>query len=316
MGEVDLRVDTKQFLRHERKRKAKKYLMLYIFCFFPVASLFIFNYIPIYGVIIAFKDYRIGLGIFASPWNNFKHFKDLFLDPFFFRVLKNTIIISFLKLLFGFPAPVIFALLLNEVRNQVFKRTVQSISYLPHFMSWVVLAGIIVEILSPQRGIIAYIYRIIGLKEVPNVLVNVRLFRPMLVVTNIWKNVGWGTIIYLAAISSVDPVLYDVASIDGAGRVRKMINVTMPAMMPVMVILFILSMGRLLNAGFDQIFNLYNPVVYEVADILDTYVYRVGLVKGDYAYATAVGIFKNIIGVLMVVGANLIIRRFSEYAIW
>ena len=191
------------------------------------------------------------------------------------RILRNTIIISLLHIGFGFPAPILLALLINEIVNNRFKRVVQSISYLPHFMSWVILAGIIVEILSPQRGIVAHVATLLGL-EPRNVLTDRSLFRPMLVATGIWKEVGWGTVIYLAALSSINPELYESAAVDGAGRIPVALRITVPSLIPVMTILVILRLGELLNAGFDQIFNLYNPLVYEVADIIDTYVYRVG----------------------------------------
>ena len=311
-----IEVDLGAAARKERRRRARKYLVLYIFCLVPATVLFIFHYLPIWGVVIAFKDFRVGLGILGSPWNNFQHFRDLFLDPFFARVLRNTVIISLLKIVFGFPAPVILALLLNELRNQPFKKAVQSISYLPHFMSWVVIAGVVMEILSPQRGIPAFIGHLFGAEEVPNLFMDRTLFRPLLVVTHIWQSVGWGTIVYLAAISTIDPTLYDVSAVDGAGRLRTMVHITLPALVPVMTILFLLSLGHLLNAGFEQIFNLYNPLVYEVADIIDTYVYRVGILDIRFEFGAAVGLFKNVIGVILLVAANAIIRRFSEYAIW
>ena len=309
-------VDLGRAAGQERRWKARKYLVLYVFCLIPATALFVFHYLPIWGVIIAFKDFRIGLGILGSPWNDFQHFRDLFLDPYFGRVLRNTIIISLLKIIFGFPAPVILALLLNELRNPAFKKAVQSISYLPHFMSWVVIAGVVMEILSPQRGLPAFIGYLFGAEEVPNLFMDRTLFRPLLVVTHIWQSVGWGTIVYLAAISTIDPTLYDVSAVDGAGRLSTMTHITLPALVPVMTILFLLSLGHLLNAGFEQIFNLYNPLVYEVADIIDTYVYRVGILDIRFEFGAAVGLFKNVIGVILLVAANAIIRRFSEYAIW
>ena len=303
-------------LRAERRRKAKKYIPLYIFCLIPAVFVFIFHYLPIYGLVIAFQDFRVGLGIGGSSWNNFQNFRDFFDHPFFVRILRNTIVISAQRIIFGFPAPVIVALLLNELRNQAFKRTMQSISYLPHFMSWVVIAGIVIELLSPQRGVIGVFYRLVGIEEVPIILTNRRLFRPVLIASGIWHGVGWGTIVYLAAISSIDPELYDVASIDGAGRIRQMVHITVPALVPVMVVLFILRLGRMLNAGFDQIFNLYNPLVYEVADIIDTYVFRVGILEARFGFAAAVGMFKAVIGVILVLITNTIVKKFSEYSLW
>lgn len=302
-------------LRQEKKRKARKYALLYVFFVVPAAVLFVFHYIPIYGVVIAFKDYRIIHGIMGSRWNNFEHFARLFTDPYFARIFRNTLVISLYRIVFGFPAPIILALLINEIGNLTFKRVIQSISYLPHFMSWVVLAGIIIEILSPQRGILGATFEAFG-KEAPNILTNVRLFRPMLIASGIWQSVGWGTIVYLAAITSIDPGLYESAAIDGANRFHRAVYITIPSLYPVMTILFILRLGHVLNAGFDQIFNLYNPIVYEVSDIIDTYVYRVGLIDRQFDFSTAVGLFKNIIGVVLIFGTNSIIKRFSDYGIW
>jgi putative aldouronate transport system permease protein len=302
-------------LRNEKKRKARKYALLYVFFLVPAAVLFIFHYIPIYGILIAFKDYRILYGILGSKWNNFEHFARLFTDPYFGRIFRNTLLISLYRIVFGFPAPIVLALLINEMGNLAFKRIIQSISYLPHFMSWVVLAGIMIEIFSPQRGIIGAVFNAFG-KEAPNILTNVKAFRPMLIITGIWQSVGWGTIIFLAAITSIDPGLYESAAIDGANRAQRAAYITIPSLYPVMTILFILRLGQVLNAGFDQIFNLYNPIVYEVADIIDTYVYRVGLIDRQFDFSTAVGLFKNVIGVTLIFGSNAIIKRFSDYGIW
>jgi putative aldouronate transport system permease protein len=301
--------------RIEKWHTAKRMKLLYLFVLFPMATLFIFHYIPIYGIVMAFKSFKYNLGIMGSPWNNFDHFRRFFASPYIYRVLRNTVAISFLRILFGFPAPILFALLLNEVRKQSFKKIVQSISYLPHFMSWVVLAGIIVEIISPQRGVVGYIYSLLG-REAPNILLNRQFFRPMLITTGIWQGVGWGSIIYLAALSSIDPSLYESATVDGANRFQMALRITIPSLIPVMTILIILRMGRILNAGFDQIFNLYNPAVYEVADIIDTYVYRVGILNRKYGFAAAAGLFKNVVGFALIFGTNWIIRKFSDYGLW
>ena len=303
-------------LKRQRRRRARKYLMLYAFCVIPVVTLFIFHYLPIYGILMAFKNYKFNLGILGSPWNNFAHFRDFFQDPFFARLIRNTVVISGLKLIFAFPAPILLAILINEIRITGLKRLIQSISYLPHFMSWVVLAGIIMEIMSPQRGLPAFIGPLFGATKIPNLMMDRSFFRPLLVVTHIWQSAGWGSIVYLAAISAIDPELYDVAALDGAGRIRIAWHITVPSIVPVITVLFILQIGRLLNAGFDQIFNLYNPIVYEVADIIDTYVYRVGLLSSRFGYGAAIGVFKNVIGVTLLVASNLIIKRYNDYGIW
>ena len=302
-------------LRGEKWRRAKRYWLLYAIMLFPVVQLIIFHYIPIYGIVIAFKEYRLDMGFLRSPWNDFAHFKRMFASVYFGRIIRNTLIISFYRIAFGFPAPIVLALLINEVQNMRFKKIVQSISYRPHFMSWVVLASIIVEILSPTRGIVGWIYALFG-KEAPLLLTSQRAFRPLLIVTGVWQGVGWGTVVYLAALSGIDPELYESAAVDGANRFRMAIHITVPSLVPVMIVLFILRLGHILSAGFDQIYNLYNPLVYEVADILDTYIYRVGLFGRQYAFGTAVGLLKSGIGVILIVGTNAIIRRFSEYGIW
>jgi putative aldouronate transport system permease protein len=302
-------------LKIEKQKKIKQKTLLYIFLLFPMVSVFIFHYLPIYGIIIAFKDYKYFLGYLGSPWNNFRHFKVLFTSVYFLRVFKNTLIISSLRIIFSFPAPILFALLLNEIVSLRFKKVAQTISYLPHFLSWVVLAGIIIEILSPQRGLIGWIYNLFD-KQAPLLLTDKNAFVPLLIITGIWKEVGWSAVIYLASLSSIDPGLYESASIDGANRLQKAFYITLPSLIPVMIILFILSLGRIMNAGFDQVFNLYNPVVYKVADIIDTYVYRMGILEMKYDFTTAVGLFKNVIGVFLIVSINMVIRKFSEYGIW
>lgn len=298
-----------------RRVQMKKMKLLYLMMLVPIIHLFIFHYIPIYGIIIAFKDFSPGKGIMDSPWNNFEHFKFLFTDFLFLRALKNTIVISLLKLVIGFPAPILFALLLNEIRHALFKRVAQSISYLPHFMSWVILASMVGEVLSPQRGIINYFITMFGGQPI-NFLADPQLFVPILILSDVWKEIGWGAIIYLAALSSINPDLYEAAEVDGANRFKQALHITIPSIMPIMIILFILNLGQILNVGFDQILNLYNPMVYEVADVIDTYVYRKGLEQFDFDYAAAVGLFKNVVGIVLIVGANYIIRRRSEHGIW
>ncbi|MEH7179290.1 ABC transporter permease [Neobacillus vireti] len=299
----------------EKWIRVKKMKSLYLMMLIPMAMLFVFNYIPMYGVIIAFKNFSPGLGIMDSPWNNFEHFKRLFSDFLFLRAFQNTVFISLLKIIIVFPAPIIFAILLNEIKSEKFKKVSQSISYLPHFMSWVILSAMVIEVFSPQRGIVNYVITLFGGDPI-NFMSDKSSFIPILILTDMWKELGWGAIIYLATISSIDPGLYEAAEIDGAGRFHKMIHVTLPSIMPMVIIMFILRLGSVLNAGFDQILNLYNPLVYEVADIIDTYVYRSGLEQFQFDYATAVGLFKNVVGITLILTANAIIRRKSEHGIW
>ena len=312
------RVTPEQYRRILKKQtlaRAIRMRSFYMLLLMAFVLLVVFKYVPIYGLIIAFKNFNFSDGMLRSPWNQFKHFKWLFRDPFFFRVFFNTFWLSVLRIVFGFPCPIILALLLNEVKNSFYKKTVQTISYLPHFISWVILAGILTEILSPQRGIVGFIYTRLGLEPV-NWLANKPTFRGLLVATGIWQGIGWGSIIYLAALSSVDPGLYESASIDGANRLHKALYITLPSLVPVMTILLLLQIGHILDESFAQIFNLYNPLVYEVADIFETYIYRSGIEQARYDYSTAVGLFKNVVGVFVLVVANSVIKRFSEYAIW
>jgi putative aldouronate transport system permease protein len=301
--------------RRSTLRQFKQMKMLYLFLLIPVAFTILFNYVPLYGIQIAFKDFRAADGIWDSAWNNFKHFKTLFAGGSFVRALVNTLQISILRLIIVFPAPIIFSILLNEIPGKHYKKSVQVISYLPYFMSWVVLGGIVKNILSPTRGIANYLLGLVGIAPI-SFLTEPSLFVPTLLLTDIWASVGWGSVIYLASMSSIDPGLYEAADIDGAGRFQKAIRITIPLLMPVIMIQLILSLGNILNGGFDQIFNLMNPKVMGVADILDTYVYRIGLEDMRYDFTTAVGLFKNVVGVVLIVIVNFITRKFSEYGVW
>lgn len=276
-----------------------------------IAFFIIFKYIPMGGIIIAFKNYRITRGILASPWVGLYNFQKAFMSHDFLRVLLNTIIISSYKLIFGFPAPIILALLLNEVRNAKFKRTVQTIVYLPHFISWVVIAGIMVNMLSPSRGIVTPIYALFG-KEAPYFMISTKYIRGVLVSSDIWKSTGWGTIIYLAALSTVDPELYEASIIDGANRFKQTIYITLPSISPVVILLLILRIGSLMNAGFEQIQVMLNDYTRPVIDIFDTFVYRRGIQRGDYSYATAVGLFNSIVSLILIVLADRLAKAFGE----
>jgi putative aldouronate transport system permease protein len=268
-----------------------------------------------WGMLIAFKDYYPLKGFFGSRWVGFKHFEQLFTGLYFLPVLRNTLVISFLKLIFGFPAPIILCLLINEVRHLAFKRTIQTVTYLPHFVSWVVLAGLVIELLSPSRGPINYVIRSLGFKPIFFVA-DERWFRPVLVASSIWREVGWQSIIFLAAVSQINPELYDVARIDGAGRIRQMVSVTLPSIFPVIVIMFIFATGRIINDDFEQILNLLNPKVMNVGDVIMTYTFREGLQKLNYSYASAVGFFKNVVSFLLVMTTNTIARRMTGHSIW
>jgi putative aldouronate transport system permease protein len=277
----------------------------------------VFEYGPMYGLILAFKEYNLSLGVWGSPWVGLDNFNRLLTDEDALQVLRNTLIISVLKLMAGIPAPIILALIINEARAGLFKRTVQTVSYLPHFLSWVILSAVVYQVLSPSSGVVNILLRELGFRPI-YFLASETWFRPILVMSSVWKEVGWGTIIYLAALTSVNSDLHEAAVIDGASRLRRIRDINLPTIVPVIGIVALLSMGSILSAGFDQVFNLYNPQVYSVADIIDTYVYRIGLVGFDYSFSTAVGLFKGVVGFTLVMVFNAYARKLSDgrYGLW
>lgn len=275
----------------------------------------IFKYGPMYGIQLAFKQYNFRLGVRGSKWVGLENFRLLLHTESFSEVFRNTIIISIYKLIFGFPAPIILALLLNEIRHERFKKTVQTISYLPHFLSWVVLAGMFTQFLSPSIGPINIFLKSAGIKPI-YFLGDEKWFRTVLVATSIWKGIGWGSIVYLAALSNIDPALYEAAIMDGANRGQQAWYITLPSLMPVITIMLILSVGRIIDDDFSQIFNMYNPAVYSVGDVISTYTYRRGLVNMDYGFATAVSLFKNIISLVLILITNAISRKVNDYGLW
>jgi putative aldouronate transport system permease protein len=290
-----------------------KYLLLLIL---PCLLYFIlFRYLPMFGIVIAFKNYNLFKGVWASDWVGLKHFIAFIHNPDCWSILRNTFLLGFYKLLFGFPAPIILALLLNEVRNAFFKRFVQSISYLPHFISNVVVASMVVLFLSPTSGFINKIISFFGVEPI-NFLVAPDMFRTIYVASEIWQHVGWETIIYLAALTAIDPQLYEAAKIDGADRWKQTIFITIPSIMPTIIVLFILSSGSLLEIGFEKVFLLSNPATYETADIIATYVYRIGLIKGNFSYGAAIDLFTGVISLAFIYTANWLSRKYGETSVW
>lgn len=281
----------------------------------PVLYYLIFHYYPMAGVQIAFKDYFFLKGIWGSPWIGFDHFEQMFKLSSFKQVLRNTLLISLYKLIFGFPAPIIFAILLNEIRNKYYKKVVQTLSYLPHFVSWVILGGVFMQFLSPSMGPINIVLKSIGIKPI-YFLGDASWFRTTLVATSIWKGLGWSSIVYLAALSGINPELYEAAKIDGANKFQQIIRITVPSIVPAITIMFIFAVGAIINDDFDQIFNLYNPAVYSVGDVMSTYIYRYGLENMKYSFATAVNLFKNIIAFALVLMTNAISKRVNDYGLW
>ncbi|RED65293.1 putative aldouronate transport system permease protein [Cohnella phaseoli] len=278
--------------------------------------IFVFSYVPMYGILIAFKEYDIFQGFNASPWVGLANFKEFLYAPEFTTVIRNTLGISLLKLIVGFPAPIALALLLNEVKIPLFKRVVQTVSYLPHFLSWVIVSGFVATLLSADYGSLNIALEKLHLIDEPvNWLTIPNYFWTILIATGLWKGVGFASIVYLAAISGVNPDLYEAASIDGAGRFKKIYAITLPCIMPVISIFLILAIGDLLSAGFEDILLLQSDIVRDVSDVLDTYVYRVGIRNSLFSYAAAVGLFKAIISVALLTIANAIARK-SGNSLW
>jgi putative aldouronate transport system permease protein len=292
------------------KSNADLYLMI-----IPVLLFYIiFHYGPMYGASIAFKDFTPAKGVFDSPWVGFKHFESFFKSYYFIRILKNTLFISINTLIFGFPAPIILALLMNELRSKVFSRTVQTITYMPHFISMVVICGMIVQF-TKDTGVVTTFLSYFGLAK-ENMLNNSALFVPVYVISGIWQEVGWGSIIYLAALMGIDQELYEAAKIDGAGRWKQVLHITIPGILPTIIILLILRMGSMLNVGFEKIILLYNPSIYETADVISSFVYRKGLLEFNWSYSSAVGLFNSLINFTLVVLSNKISKKATETSLW
>lgn len=288
------------------KRNKVKYLMI-----LPVIIyLLVFCYKPMYGIIIAFKKYRPALGIFNSPWVGVKYFKQFFSDPYFFRLLKNTFMISLLSLLFSFPAPVLFALLLNEVRVKWFKRTVQTISYMPHFISLVVVCSLINSFCASD-GLFNNIAVFFGAKR-QNLLIMKEYFRPIYILSDIWQGLGWSSIIYLAALAGIDQEQYEAARIDGAGRLQQMWYITLPGLLPTVSMLLILQIGSVLSVGYEKIMLLASPLTYDVSDVISFYVYRRGIAGGEFSYSTAVGLFNSVVNLFFLILANKISKKAGQ----
>lgn len=296
--------------------KASRDIPAYLLLLPAVALLFIFHYIPIYGAVIAFKDYSPFLGVQASPWTGFKHFQYFLSDPTFWSVMRNTLLINFYKLIWGFPVPIIFALMLNEITHTWWAKTVQTISYLPYFISWVVAAGLISSILSPTSGIVSSVMQNVFHMEPVYFLAKPQYFRSIIVAADIWKGLGMNAVYYIAAITSIDTSLYEAARIDGAGRLRQAWHITLPGISSVVVVLLILRIGSMVTIGFENIFLLYNPVVYDVADVISTYTYRLGIEGGQFSQTTAVGLTQSIVNFVLVYSANRISRRVAGWSLW
>jgi putative aldouronate transport system permease protein len=308
-------------MKGSRKQNISKLLWrdryLYLLLIPAVLYYIIFKFAPLYGIQIAFKDYKMNLGIWGSEWVGLENFHRLFRSSMFYRVFRNTLTLNIYSLVFGFPAPIILALMLNEIRSMRYKRIVQSVVYIPHFFSWVVLSGMVANLLSPSHGIINVILKsITGMKEGIYFLADSKWWPIVFVATGIWKEVGWGTIIYLAAISGIDPQLYEAAIIDGAGKFRQIISITLPSISATIVIQLILRMGSMMDVGMEPVLLMSNEVVRDVADVFSTYIYRQGVQRTQYSMTTAMGLFQTVVSAILLLSTNAIAKRINGEGIW
>lgn len=288
---------------------------LYLMLLPGIIFFLVYKYLPMWGVVIAFQKYSPGLGLFQSEWVGLRHFNRLFSEPTFWMLFRNTILLSVYQLIFFFPIPIVLALMLNELRHQVFKRVVQTVIYIPHFVSWVVIAGISYLFLTPEGGFVNELLGALGQEKV-NFLMSADWFRTLQVTQVIWKEAGWGTIIFLAALAGVDTQLYEAAKMDGANRWRQLWHITLPALRSTIVILFILRLGDILDQGVEHILLLLNAVNREVGEVFDTYVYTVGLLQGNFSYSAAVGLFKSLVGLILVLAANYLAKKSGEEGVF
>jgi putative aldouronate transport system permease protein len=296
-------------------RALNKDKYLYLLALPGVLYFLLFKYVPMWGIVISFQDYSPYAGVLKSPWVGLEHFQRFFSNPDFIMLFRNTMAINVLNLIFFFPLPIVISLLLNELRGEIFKRTVQSIVYLPHFLSWVIIVGISFLLLSQTEGILNKLLVAFGYGKI-DFLTNPDYFWFLLTAQTIWKDAGWGTIIFLAAIAGVDTQLYEAAKMDGANRFRQIWHVTLPAIRNVIIILLILRIGHIMDVGFEQVYLMMNGAVSEVADVFDTYVFRVGVKQGQFSFSTAVGLFKSVVGLILVIGANKLAKKFGEEGVY
>lgn len=319
-SETKVRQSVSSSLKHESfldkvRKSIKTDWQLYMLLIPGFVLVFIFCYMPMYGISIAFKDYNPLKGFAESPWVGFKHFKMFMSSYYFWRLIRNTLKISITSFLFGFPAPILLALLLNELKSKHFKKTVQTISYFPHFVSTVVIVGMLVQFTSPSTGIINQVIKSLGGQPI-NFMVEGEWFVPMYVITGIWQGIGWGSIIYLAGLSNIDQEQYEAAIVDGASRFKQIIYISIPGILPTIMIMLILAVGSLMSVSFEKVLLMYNELIYEETDVLNTYIYRLGITNRQYSYSTAVGFFQTIINCTLVVGANFFSKKYTEASLW
>jgi len=300
---------------HDAVRRIKKSRYLLLLLAPTIAYYVIFHYGAMYGIIIAFKEYIPGKSFLAGKWEGGKYFSLFFESYYFVRILRNTVVLSLLTILCNTPVPIAFAILLNELRNGFPKRLVQTVSYFPHFISMVIVVGLIKTFVSPVDGVINNILQALG-REPINFLIRQEWFRPLYLISGVWQDFGWSSIIYLAALSGINPELFEAAAIEGATRFQRIIRITLPGILPTIIILFILDMGSVVNVGFEKVWLLYNPTVYETADVIATFTYRAGINQGQFSYATAVGVFNSVANFIVLVVVNALSRRVTEHSLW
>ncbi|WP_036744170.1 ABC transporter permease [Paenibacillus allorhizoplanae] len=303
------------FKRSQLVRDLLRDRWMYLLLFPGILYFVVFKYVPMLGLVMAFQDYKPFTGFINSPWVGFKHFERFFMEPQFWSLFRNTLLLAIYNLVFFFPLPILLALMINEARREMFKRIVQTLLYLPHFISWVVAVGIFYVLFTTEGGVVNELLAQFGFEKIPFML-SEEWFRPMIIAQSIWKEAGWGTIIFLAALSGVDLQLYEAARMDGAGRWRQLWHITIPAIRSTIVILFILRLGSFLDTGFEHIFLMLNSMNREVGEVFDTYVYMKGLTQAQYSYSAAVGLFKSLVGLILVLGANKLAKKFGEEGVY
>lgn len=296
-------------------RKIMKHWQFYLLVFLPLLYIIIFKYIPMFGVIIAFKEYNVVQGILGSPWAGLKYFKQLFEVPFFWQYFKNTLEISLYGMAIGFPAPIILALALNEIRNGVFKKSVQMVTYAPYFISTVVIVSILIVNLSPNVGLLSNAFRALGMEPI-DFMGKAGFFKTIYVFSDVWQFTGYGAIIYIAALSGVNPDLYEAAKVDGASRFQKIIHIDIPSLVPVIVILLILNLGQMMSLGFEKIYLMQNPLNQNTSEVISTYVYKVGLLGANFSFSAAIGLFNSVINFVLLVLVNFISKKISSNSLW
>lgn len=319
VGNRKIESDYKKSQVTERRRNiwkgVKRDRFLYLLALPGIVFFILFKYVPMWGILISFQDYSPYQGMWASPWIGFEHYIRFFSNPDFLILFRNTMAINLLSLIFFFPLPILLSVMMNELRGNKFRKTIQSIVYLPHFLSWVIIVGITFLLLSTGEGIVNQLLVAAGLNKI-DFLTNPNYFWFLLTVQSIWKDAGWGTVLFLAAMAGIDPQLNEAAKIDGAGRLRQIWHITLPGIRSVVIILLILRIGHIMDVGFEQVFLMMNGAVSQVADVFDTYVYRLGIKQGQLSFSTAVGVFKSFVGLILVIGANKLAKKFGEDGVY